>query len=109
MRRRTGLGPLRRPILAGLLVYELAWAALIIAYARFAADPPDALVLSFPAPTALMLYVLWPLPLIFMWIYLRAFDSWFLTDRDLARFRALLAERDEAEDAGSAAAPRREP
>ena len=102
MRRREGLGPLRGPILVGLLLYEVAWTALILVYARFAADPSAALVLSLPAPTALMLYVLWPLPLFFMWIYLRAFDGWFLREEDLTRFRAILeeeaSERSEPQD-----------
>jgi len=92
MRRREGLGPLRRPILIGLLVYEVAWTALILAYARFAADPGGALLLAFPAPTALMLYVLWPLPLLFMWIYLRSFDGWFLDEEELARFRRIVED-----------------
>jgi hypothetical protein len=58
-RRADGLGPLRWPTWIGLALYELAWAWLVWSYARFAADPQaSAIIGGFPAPTAIMLYVL---------------------------------------------------
>ncbi len=94
VRRREGLGPLRRPILLGLLGYELVWAFLVLCYVRYAGQPdqPDVpLLLSFPLPTAVMLYLMWPFPLFFMVLYLRHFDRWVLPPGDLAHFRARIA------------------
>lgn len=91
LRRPQGLGRLRFPILAGLVVYELAWTGLVLAYARFAADPSAALWGALPAPTALMLYVLWPLPLLFMAIYLWHFDEFVLGEDTLRKLRERIA------------------
>ena len=91
MRRADGLGPLRRPLWLGLGLYELLWTALVVAYAAFARDPGGALVGGLPWPTALMLFGLWPFPLFFAALYLRHFDGWVLSDRDLERFRSRLA------------------
>ena len=75
----------------GLALYELGWAALFLSYRSFAADPGAVSVVgSLPAPTAWMLYVVWPLPLWFAWLYWRHFEAAFLSERDLERFRARL-------------------
>jgi hypothetical protein len=86
------LGPLARPLLAGLGVYEVLWAGLVASYAWTAGDPHARLWASFPLPTAWMLYALWPFPLWFAALYLRHFDTWFLNEADLERFRARVAE-----------------
>lgn len=93
VRRREGLGPLARPIALAWIAYELLWAALVVVYWRSVDDPGVALWLGFPPATALMLFGLWPFPLAFMAIYLRHFDDWVLTERDLRRFRERLAAR----------------
>jgi len=80
----------------GLGLYELGWLALFALYRGFAADPGGPLFGSLPAPTAWMLYVLWPLPLWFAWLYWRHFDAAFLSERDVERFRARLAELERA-------------
>lgn len=101
LRRAEGLGPLRRPLWLGLALYQALWAALVVAYAGYARDPHGALWGGFPAPTAWMLYGLWPFPLYFAWLYLRHFDDWVLGDRALERFRARLAELRAADEAGT--------
>ncbi len=67
---------------------------LLIAYRAFLAAPTSDLVLSFPAPTAVMLFGFWPVPLWFVWLYLRHFDDWVLREEDLSRVRRLAAGDD---------------
>jgi len=100
MRRAEGLGPLRRPLWIGLVLYELLWSAVVLAYAGFARDPGGALWGGFPLPTALMLFGLWPFPVWFAVLYLRHFDRWVLDDADLERFRARVAALERERDGG---------
>ena len=70
---------------------------MVWSYARFVEAPAAAgLVFSFPTPTALMLYLLWPAPVVFLVLYVRAFDDWVVDEAALARFRAIVAERRKA-------------
>ena len=100
LRRRGSLGSLRTPLWAGLVGYQAVWALLVWLYAVFARDPSPVLWLSFPPPTAVMLFGLWPLPLVFMAIYLRAFDRWMPGEEELRRIRALADRRDEERGGG---------
>ena len=97
VRRHEGLGPLRRPLLAGLAAYAAVWGLLVWTYVDYAAAPAEAMrVLGFPLPTAVLLFGFWPVPVVFAWIYLRHFD-WIVDEERIDRFRARLAElRDEA-------------
>lgn len=91
MRRRDGLGPVRRPLLLGLAGYAAVWLGLVASYLGYAADPASTVrVLGFPLPTAIMLFGFWPFPLVFVGIYLRHFDR-VIDEGDLARFRERLA------------------
>jgi len=103
--RRGRLGPLRVPILASLGVYEIVWAGLVLLDLRFAGDSATPLLLSLPAPTAMMLYVLWPAPLAFLWIYLRHFDGWIQGGEERQRLDALLARARDVREAGDADPP----
>lgn len=93
IRGREGLGPLRRPIVAGALLYEICWIAVVSSYRAYAGDPDVPILWGFPLPTALMLYLLWPFPLLFGLLWVRAFDGTVLDDDALARFRARLDAR----------------
>lgn len=97
VRRHEGLGPLRRPLLAGLAAYAAVWGLLVWTYVDYAAAPTESMrVLGFPLPTAVLLFGFWPVPVVFAWIYLRHFD-WIVDEERIDRFRARLAElRDEA-------------
>jgi hypothetical protein len=95
MRRRGSLGPVARPLALALLGYAAVFAALLVSYRRFLMDETPALVLGFPAPTAWMLFGLWPVPLLFVWIYLRHFDGWVVDEAEIERVLAL--GRDDAD------------
>ena len=98
MRRREGLGPVRRPLLIGLAAYALVWLTLVGSYLGYAADPLGTpRLLGFPQPTAILLFVFWPLPAVFAWLYLRHFD-WVLDEERLEAFRERLAELRAADD-----------
>jgi hypothetical protein len=105
MRRGSRLGPVARPLLWGLLLYEGVFAGLLVAYARYQADPGAPLVLSFPLPTALLLYALWPLPLWFAWIYLRHFDDWVVDEAAIERVLAMGPRGDAAPAGGDRERP----
>jgi hypothetical protein len=97
MRRGGSLGPVARPLWIGLLLYEGGFGGLLYGYWRYLGDPSLPLVGSFPLPTAVLLYVLWPLPLFFAWIYLRHFDDWVVDEAEVERVLAL-APRDPEPD-----------
>jgi hypothetical protein len=99
MRRRGSLGPIARPLALALVLYAVAFAGLLVSYRSFLADPSAPLVLGFPPPTAWMLFVLWPVPLVFLWIYLRHFDGWVVDEAEIERVLALGREHEAARDA----------
>jgi len=102
LRKPGGLGPVRTPLIAGVVLHQLVWLALVLAYASYAGDPAPRIVLGFPIPTAVMLYGLWPFPVYFVLLYLYFFDRFVFTADDqrrvdelVARFAPVEAQRDE--------------
>jgi hypothetical protein len=92
MRGRGGLGPVSRPLWIALSVFAGVWLALVWSYLGYAADPiGTSRWLGFPLPTAILLFGFWPLPLLFVAIYLRYFDEMVIDEERLARFRTRLA------------------
>ncbi len=91
VRRAGGLGRLRRGTWLAFLAYQAGWAWLVYAYAVYARDPEaTALVGAFPVPTAVMVYVVWPLPLLFTGLYLWRFTEQIHTPDDERRLAELL-------------------
>lgn len=80
-------------ILCGL-VYAGAFTGMTFVYAQslFAAEP--AFLGPFPASTSWMLFVLWPVPLLFVVCYVAGFRRWVWTSEDRERFEEILALRD---------------
>ena len=83
-----GLGA---PLIAASLVYLAIWTALVLAYRSQLNVEDPALFLGFPAPTAWMLFALWPCPLLFTAYYVVGFDRWIATPEDLAELERTLA------------------
>lgn len=77
--------------LIGGLLYGAAFTWMIVSYGQYMRAEAPALVLGFPAPTALMLFCLWPAPLFFMVVYYATFHRWVMTDDDMERFRRIVA------------------
>ena len=92
-RRHSGAPSPRNLMLAVGGVYVAAWTALLLAYrATMDASEPK-LVLGFPPSTAILLYVLWWVPLAFAWIYGAGFGRYIFTPEDRKRFDALIDKR----------------
>jgi len=98
-RKGSSLRGLLRPLLWGTAAYLVVWSLLVLAY-RGAWTSPGALILSFPPPTAVMLFLLWPLPAFYVWLYISGFRRWILTDEDLEQFQRLLVRSRRASDDG---------
>jgi hypothetical protein len=76
-------------ILASAVFYLLVWTILIGLYWRYARLESTELYLSFPAPTAWLLYVFTPAPIVFLIIYLIRFESFMPPDSELERLHRL--------------------
>lgn len=81
------------------VIGSVCMAACITLFALYNgnSDAGAEMVLGFPGSTAWMLYVLWPLPILFIVMYCLKFDDWFYTLEDRQRFEQLLASRSESE------------
>lgn len=93
VRRGGGLRGLGVPLACGTAAYIAVWTWLVVAYRGYQSDPSPALFLALPAPTAIMLYVLWPMPLVFVIFFVAGFRRWVLTEDDEAEFERLVARR----------------
>jgi hypothetical protein len=93
---RTGgrLRGLRTPLFVSGIVYLAAWTWLVAAYEGYMRDGVRTLFLALPLPSAVMIYVLLPVSLVFTLLYVRGFSRWVLSDEDLASYERLLAERE---------------
>lgn len=78
----------------GLLL--TAFTAMMACYATLLEHPVVSLWGAFPPSTAIMLYVVWPLPTVFILLYTLRFDDWILSPDDLSRFEQLARGRKDA-------------
>lgn len=83
----------RRALLAGGVIYGMAFTLMMISYRQYAESGSAGLFLGFPAPTAWMFFALWPAPVFFLVLYVVRFDRWILTSKDMDRFREIVAAR----------------
>lgn len=86
------------PLIAGAVLYVALFLALIISYRSYAAGELQATFLAFPLPTAIMLYLIWPLPVIFVVLYIAEFDRVVLSAEKLKRFEQLVASHRQTEE-----------
>lgn len=85
-----GLG---KPLLYCTTAHLVALTWIVLSYQRYTGETTHSLFLGFPAPTALLLYVLWPLTMVFSFCFVIGFKRWVLSEEDLAEFERLLAKR----------------
>ncbi len=84
-----GLGP---KLILGLVAYLAAWSWLVFAYRGYMNEPDHSLVLGFPLPTAIMLFVLWPVSIVFNLVFVVGVKHWVLSDQDHERYQQLVAQ-----------------
>jgi hypothetical protein len=105
-RSRRGLRGLGLPLIATSFIYLAVWSALVLSYRGQASAEVPTFFLGFPAPTAWMLFALWPCPLIFAAFYVFGFDRWIATPEDIAeleqKLESVRTHANEADDTSGA-------
>ena len=89
--RHGKLGPLKVPFAVGTVILTGIFCALFLSYRDFMNEETHELFLSFPKPTAWMIYAVWPFPIYFLILYYIHFDKWHFTDEDQRRLEELVA------------------
>lgn len=102
MRKENGLGPVKLPLVIGGVIFACIFTMLIYTYRGYMLGDSTGLIFGVPVPTAWMLYGIWLFPVYFVLLYMRAFDSWYLTGADRQRFDGLLAEAKRESHSGPA-------
>jgi len=103
-----GAGARGRPFVVFVIVGALhlvVFGALVTAHTHYLSGADSGLVLSLPEPTAWMLYVLWPLPVVFAGWYSFRFDQVIYPQESRTRFAQLLDRRRAGETLVGRAAP----
>lgn len=95
--RKQRLGDLAVPIIIGALLHAGTFVALVLAYRGYLANDEHPLYLGLPAPTAIMMYGLWWVPMYFIGLYYLKFDEYVFSEADLQRFNEILDKRDRRE------------
>jgi uncharacterized membrane protein len=85
----------KTPLLVGMSLCIAALGLMMAAYWAYIRDGSASLFGSFPLPTALMLYALWPMQIIFVIIFVWYYDRGIFTAEDEERFRAIVKSRRE--------------
>ena len=84
----------------GLLILSVVYAALLamifVVYC-YGVDRPLEIVLGFPTSTAVLLFVLWPFPLLIVLLYAVRYPRWIISTEDQQEFRALVEKRRQRE------------
>lgn len=86
---------LKKPLFACTLLCITAFCLMMTAYWAFAQEGSGSLFGSFPLPTALMLYALWPMQILFVVIYVIYYDKAIFTTEDEEKFQELLRSQRE--------------
>ena len=90
VRRRGRIGPLGVWLAAGFLCLGLIFTALVVSYARYAGGTDTGFFGGLPAPTAWMIYVVWPFPLLMILVCMAYFESQYFSDDDQRAFDDLI-------------------
>ena len=85
----------KTPLLICMFLCITAFVSMMAAYIGFAREGSGPLFGSFPLPTALMLYALWPMQILFVIIYVIYYDKAIFTAEDDEKFQALVRSRRE--------------
>lgn len=89
--RHGKLGPLKVPFIVGTVLYAAIFTGVIVSYYAYMHEDTHSLFLSFPKPTAWMLFGVWPIPVYFIVLYYLFFDRWHFTAEDEQRLEEIVA------------------
>lgn len=97
--RQGAPGRVGRLLGVGTVLYLSAMILMVTAHMHYGGDPDAPLWWGFPRATAVMVYLVWPIPLWFVALYVWKFDDWVASPDIEKHMRELAATRREAEDA----------
>ena len=83
--------------IVGGTLYLAAFVALVVAESVYAQGGARQIVLGLPLPTAIMVYLVGGIPVLFRLLYVWQFDRWVLDPDDLQRMNTLAAQQREAD------------
>lgn len=81
-RKRERVGRIAWLLLVVFSLHLASMIGMLVSYEAYLHDPDPALYAAFPAPTAWMMYVLWPMPLLFVLLFVVGFDRWIYRPED---------------------------
>lgn len=90
-RKGATLRGLGRPLIYGTAIQIATLTAVVLTYRATMGESTPSSVLAFPTSTAVFIYVLWPLTVLFNLLFVFGFQRWVLTDSDLAQYEQLVA------------------
>jgi len=90
--RRDARGLIRALILSGV-AYAEVFTITVFVYQQNVATAEAEFIGSFPAATTWMLFGLWPVPFLFVVVYVVGFRRWVWSPDDRERFEQILAAR----------------
>lgn len=99
-RKKTALRGLERWLVMATIGCLFTWTWLVLSYRRYMTEDSHTLFVALPPPSAIMLYVLLPISVLFSIFYVVGFKRWILSDEDLADYEHLLARRKELRKQG---------
>ena len=82
-----GLGP---PLAASLAVALAFWVWLLVSYARTMDGGTVSFFLTLPGPSAIMLYGLFPVTILFNLLYVIGYKRWILTENDYQEYERVI-------------------
>jgi hypothetical protein len=95
LNKQGRLKKLKTPLLIATALCITAFCLIMAAYWAFARQGSGDLFGGFPLPTALMLYALWPMQILFVIIYVMYYDKAIFTPEDADKFQAILNSQNE--------------
>lgn len=98
VKKQNRLRIFKTPLLIGLLLSVAAFAIMMYSYWIFAQKGDAPFIGSFPRPTAMMFYVLWPVLLVFVCIYIGRFDRAIFTEEDQQKFDRIIEARRKSQE-----------
>ena len=88
--QRRGLG---LAVLGTLVLNVAVWLWLLASYSSYLSGDEVSFVLALPGPTAILVYVLYPVSFGFNLLYVVGYKRWVLSDDDLEAYQRLVEER----------------
>jgi hypothetical protein len=87
---------LLQPVVRGSIVYLFVWTFMVAGYRAWLAGQSGASLLGLPLPTVMLIFVLWPLPVFYVVLYVCYFRHFVYDDADAARLREIIRARESA-------------